>query len=99
MFGAADVLIAVKRDSADNIVATLENAKDGRIGLEIVSRLVPVDVAQDEDGDAITSCVIEPIGEPSAKAAQRPTKRAARNETDNPKIELLAAWRTAYPPC
>jgi AAA domain len=54
LLGAADVIIAVKRDAADNIVATVEDAKDGPTGLEIVSRLVPVDVAQDEDGDAMT---------------------------------------------
>ena len=75
LLGAADVQIAVKRDAADNIVATVENAKDGPIGLEIVSRLVPVDVGQDEDGDTITSCVIEPVGEPAAtKAAKKPKR-------------------------
>ena len=92
LLGAADVLIAVKRDSADNIVATVENAKDGPIGLEIVSRLVQVDVAQDQDGDAITSCVIEPADEPAAKAGPRPTKGAAVNESDNLKIALLATY-------
>jgi hypothetical protein len=82
LLGAADVLIVVKRDAADNIVATVENAKDGEAGLEIISRLVRVDIGQDEDDDTITSGVIEPVGEPAAKKdvarAPRLTK-AAKN--------------------
>jgi len=70
LLGAADVQIAVKRDAADNIVATVELAKDGAVDLEIVSRLVPVEVGQDEDGVTMTSCIIEPVDEPAAKAAK-----------------------------
>jgi len=69
LLGAADVLIAVKRDDANNIVATVENSKDGPAGLEIVSRLVVVDLGQDEDGDTITSCIIESVGEAAVKKA------------------------------
>lgn len=58
--GAADAQIAVKRDAANNIVATVEFLKDGPEGATIVSYLDPVVVAADEDGDAITSCVIRP---------------------------------------
>jgi hypothetical protein len=57
--GAVDAQIAVKRDEADRIIATVEHMKDGAEGEEIVSRLGVVDVGEDEDGDAITSCVIE----------------------------------------
>ena len=32
LLGAADVLIAVKRDAADNIVAMVEASKDGTLG-------------------------------------------------------------------
>ena len=39
LLGADDILIAVKRDAADNIVATIENAKDAATGLEIVTAL------------------------------------------------------------
>jgi AAA domain len=73
LLGAADVLIAVKRDEADNIVAMVERAKDGPTGLVIISRLVIVDLGEDEDGDAITSCIVEPVGEPGAtKAGAKP---------------------------
>ena len=69
LLGAADVPIAVKRDDANNIVATVENSKDGAIGLEIVSKLPAVDIGEDEDGDLMTSCVIEPVGDAAVKKA------------------------------
>ena len=73
LLGGADELIAVKRDAADNIVATIEDTKDGVKGLEIVSRLVVVELGKDDDGDEMTSCVIEPVGEIGAapKASTR----------------------------
>ena len=58
--GALDVQIAVRRD-AGNIVAELELSKDGEVGLQFVSRLVPVPIGVDQDGDAITSCVVEEV--------------------------------------
>ena len=80
LLGAADVLIAVKRDASDNIVATVENAKDGPIGLEIASRLVSVDLGVDDEGDTMTSCVVEPV---SVKEIERTPKqkltKAAKN--------------------
>ena len=91
LLGAADVLIAVKRDAADNIVSVVEDAKDGPVGLEIVSRLVPVDVGQDENGDAMTSCVVEPALK-ATKDAPRPTKGAARNEIETLKAALLTTY-------
>jgi len=63
--GAVDAQIAVKRDTADNIVATVEHMKDGAEGEVLVSRLEVVEVGTDDDGDAITSCVVVP-GEASA---------------------------------
>ena len=72
----------------------VENSKDGPIGLEIVSRLVVVEVGQDDDGDAITSCVIEPVGEPAVKAIKEAprAKGAAKGEIDTLRIEMLAAY-------
>ena len=57
--GACDAQIAVTRDAADNIVATVEHMKDGPEGDEIASRLEVVEVGIDEDGEPITSCVVE----------------------------------------
>ena len=93
LLGADDILIAVKRDTADNIVATIENAKDAPTGLEIVSRLVVVDVGKDEDGDPVTSCVIEPVGEPAVKAAAKDApKGAAKSEIETLKTAMLDAY-------
>ena len=71
LIGAVDAQIAVKRDAAENIVATLELSKDGEAGAEIVSRLMPVEVGRDEDDEPIRSCVIVAVDAPaSAKAAK-----------------------------
>ena len=73
LIGAVDAQIAVKRDAAENIVATLELSKDGEAGAEIVSRLMPVDVGRDEDDEPIRSCVIVPV---DALASAKATKAA-----------------------
>ena len=66
--GAADTQIAVKRDAANNILATVEFMKDGPEGAQIISYLEQVTVGTDDDGDAITSCVIRPSDAPAMKA-------------------------------
>jgi hypothetical protein len=53
--GAVDAQIAVKRDAAGNIVATVEWMKDGAEGEVILSKLDVVDVGTDTDGEPITS--------------------------------------------
>jgi len=57
--GAADAQIAVKRNAAGQIVTTVEYMKDGPEGEETCSRLEVVQVGTDEDGERITSCVVE----------------------------------------
>ncbi len=71
LIGAADVQIAVARDDANNIVAIVEFAKDGLDGLQIVSRLIEVDLGKDEDGEMMTSLVVEPVGEPGPKSVAK----------------------------
>jgi hypothetical protein len=61
LMGAVDAQIAVKRDTADNIIATVEFMKDGPQGDEFASRLEVVEIGIDDDGDKITSCVIVPV--------------------------------------
>lgn len=72
--GAVDAQIAVKRDGAGNVVATVEWMKDGPEGDTIVSRLAPVTVGTDDEGDAITTCVVEPA-EAEGPAATTPSRR------------------------
>ena len=74
LIGAVDAQIAVKRDAAENIVATLELSKDGEAGAEIVSRLVPVEVGRDEDDEPIRSCVIVAVDAPVSTKAPKGVK-------------------------
>jgi hypothetical protein len=69
--GAIESQIAVRRDAASQIVTLVEHMKDGREGEEIVSTLAVVEVGTDEDGDAITSCVIRPGGAKSEPAQKK----------------------------
>src|SRR5215813_13438744 len=59
--GAVDAQLSVKRDSSDAIIVEVEFMKDGAAGDIIGSRLKQVEVGRDQDGEPITSCVIEPV--------------------------------------
>jgi hypothetical protein len=61
LLGAADTQIGVRRDGADNVVATVEYMKDGPDEAQDVCRLEQVEVGTDEDGEPITSCVCVPV--------------------------------------
>jgi hypothetical protein len=57
--GADDVQIAVERDDKSGVItAKVEHAKDSEAGATIVCRLERVDLGADDEGDAITSCVV-----------------------------------------
>ena len=66
LMGALDAQLAVKRLEDDSIVATVELMKDGAQGDEWTSRLAVVDLGLDDDGDMITSCVVEAVEGASA---------------------------------
>jgi hypothetical protein len=84
LLGALDVELAVKRDAANNNIATVELMKDGPEGEEWVSRLAVVEVGIDDDGDEITSCVIVPAEGVS------PSKGKPAKLTPGAKIALRA---------
>jgi AAA domain len=78
--GAADAQLAVSRDAAENVTVRVEYMKDGPEGAEIVSRLEPVDLGTDTDGDRITSCVIVPAaGVTTADIARAAALRKVSN--------------------
>ncbi len=70
LMGALDVQIAVRRDGDGNIAAELELAKDSDVGTKFVSRLKPVPIFTDEDGDPVTACVVEPVEGKAADGAK-----------------------------
>jgi AAA domain len=92
--GAADAKLAVKRDAADNIVVSVEYRKDGPASDEITCRLKAVEVGIDEDGDPITSCIVEPV----EGASPTEKKKAGRNLSKGAKI-ALAALQEAIEEC
>jgi hypothetical protein len=92
LMGALDIQIAVKRDAADNIVATLELSKDGEAGAIIISRLAPVLVGMDEDREPVTSCVI--VAGDTTTTALKPTKKGQRRRRRPPSCR-----RPPKPPC
>jgi hypothetical protein len=100
--GAVDAQIAIKRDAADNIIATVECAKDGPQGDTIVSRLEVVQVGEDEDGEPIASCVIVPAegeegaGRPKVKGAAKIALDLLRRAIDEEGAP--APGGTRYPP-
>ena len=75
--GAVDVQIAVKRDTAGNILAQVEAMKDGAEGASFASSLKVVEVGIDDEGKPLTSCVIEPVeaAPASAKSSRKPSDR------------------------
>ena len=78
--GAVDAQLAVKRDGADDIAMTVEWMKDGPEGETVHSRLEPVDVGTDQDGETITSCVVVPVAASGASMAKKaaPLPKAAQ---------------------
>jgi hypothetical protein len=94
LMGALDVQIAVRRDAADNIVAELELAKDGEVGLQFLSRLKVVEIGRDQDGDVIKSCVIE-----AADAPATASKRSKPAKLPKSALNALRALEAALAEC
>ena len=75
-FGA-DTVIEVSRDATTNIAtAKLNKQRDGATGLLLNFILKVVELGTDPDGDAITSCVIEPTDRKPAKTTNPRQRRA-----------------------
>jgi AAA domain len=74
LIGAADAVIAIRKvkdATGEVVVLEVEMVKDGEAGAVVASRLKGVTVGIDEDGEAITSCVVEPA---EFNAGSRPPK-------------------------
>lgn len=80
LIGAADAVIGVKKEREGTLVATVEMMKDGPAGEVIGGRLKQVVVGQDEDGDPITSCVVEPVEVAARPSGPKPTKLNASEQ-------------------
>jgi hypothetical protein len=67
---SVDVQIAVTRGNDLEIIATVDLAKDGPEGAQIYSRLHPVDIGFDPDGDPIGSLVVLPADKSAASGVR-----------------------------
>ena len=61
LLGAADTVIVISKSDGDTRKATVEKQKDGEDGKSFTFSLGIVDVGIDEDGDAVTTCVLSDI--------------------------------------
>lgn len=58
---AADTEIAVEKNEVSGVItATVAKQRDHRVGDPFAFRLIPVQVGTDENGEPVTSCVVEP---------------------------------------
>jgi AAA domain len=95
--GAVDAQLAVERDTADNIVVTVEYMKDGPEGETLVSRLEVVEIGHDADGETMTSCAIVPV----EGAAAKPDTRRKFSDRQRLALDALTDWvppEAARPP-
>jgi hypothetical protein len=68
---AADVEITITRTETTR-KAMLSKVKDGADGIELAFKLVDVTIGMDEEGEAITSCVVEHVAASEAKEKKLP---------------------------
>jgi hypothetical protein len=82
--GAAEAQLSVKRNAkGTDFTVTVEWLKDGPEGDTIVCRLLVVEIGRDEDGDPITSCVVEEAKtEPGTSAPTRKPPPRNKNAAD-----------------
>jgi hypothetical protein len=81
--GGCDGEIEVKKDSEGRVCTVVKNMRDGPEGAQTRSRLEVVEVGFDDNGEPITSCVIEPDDEglpdtaPATPTRKRPVLPAS----------------------
>lgn len=75
--GSVESQLAVKRGDTGEVVVTVEYAKDFAEGTEIYSRLDPLTVGVDPDGDDITTLVVVPA-EPSMQGRRQKSVKGAK---------------------
>lgn len=68
LFANADSVIALDKPRGDGVrVARVEKVKNGEAGWEFAFNLRSVGLGYDEDGDPVTTCVVEEVAVPEAE--------------------------------
>lgn len=79
LFGACDTVIEVSAPSeSGETAATVRKQKDGEQGASYGFRLNEVHLGYDSDGDALTSCVVEPCDPPVAMKSDNSSGHSQR---------------------
>lgn len=91
----ADTAIEITKDTeGDLFTAKIEKQKDGEEGKAYTFRLAKSVLGQDEDGDEITSCVVEPVDASAVDNRSEPElKRCEKIALDALKLELAETGR------
>jgi hypothetical protein len=92
LMGALDVQISVSRDAKENVVAALELAKDGEIGLLLISRLEKVEIGRDADGGVISSCVIREVEGAAPNSVKKPANGHRSDDVETVKRAIIDAY-------
>ena len=86
---AADTEIVIEKDEVSGMVtAKIAKQRDHRVGDTFAFRLLPVEIGRDENGEALTSCAVEPDvagvvrTEPKAKRIPKAAQIALRALTE-----------------
>jgi AAA domain len=87
--GADDAAIAIERSNDSGIISIkIEHLKDGETAAPMACKLDRVDLGVDDDGDTITSCVVEPVEGDSG-----PKRQSGTLMSDNDRLALDALKR------
>ena len=86
---AVDCEIEVSQDINGNRLARVTKMKDGDVTFRFNFKLAVVHLGEDEDGQAITSCVIEPIAPPVAENTIIAKGVKSRDKWQHHVVEML----------
>jgi phenylpyruvate tautomerase PptA (4-oxalocrotonate tautomerase family) len=92
--GAVDALIKVVRDENNTIVVEIEEMRDGPEGTQLMSRLVVVDVGEDNAGRPLTSAVVEAVDPGSRSDPRKMPKLTGNQKTMFSILDAAAAGLT-----
>ncbi len=79
LFAGADFVMEVFKNEKEH-GAMLSKSRDDAIGLSFRFELRRVVVGHDEEGDEVTTCIVDPLQKEVAKAAKRPKKLENLND-------------------
>lgn len=103
LLGALDAQLAIKRDTEGTITMTVQDVKDGEEGTILCSRLKKVELPYEQDGEPVTTCVVEAVDEPAEQRVQRggtrlsPTENRIMKGIFNALADPAAPWQTIKP--